>query len=53
MFIKRKNRAGKAYTRQLLLSFKTSVAYKFFLNLTPDSSVRCEADCVGHSSDNA
>ena len=34
MFIRRENRAGKAYVYRMLLSFKTSVTYEiFFLNL--------------------
>ena len=31
MFIKRKNKAGKVYTYQILLSFETSVTYKKLL----------------------
>ena len=31
MFLKRENRVGKAYAYRMLLCFKTSVAYNFFL----------------------
>ena len=47
MLIKRKTRAWKACAYQMLLSFKTSVTYKFF-NFTPTNCVRCEAVFVGH-----
>ena len=48
MFIKRETRAGKPYAYRMLLSFKTLVAYNFFLNFTPDNCARCKAVFVGY-----
>ena len=50
MYIKRKNRVGKAYAYQMFLSFKTSVTCDFFFNFTPDNCVGCEADLIGYNS---
>ena len=49
MFVKRKTRAGKAYSYRMLLSFKMSVTNNFF-NFTPSNCVCCEAAFVGHNS---
>ena len=50
IFIKRKTKAGKAYVYLMLLSFRTSVAYKRFFSFTPDPCVRCEVAFVRHNS---
>ena len=50
IFIKRKNRLGKAYAYRIRLSFKMTVAYNKKINLTQDKFICCEATFFGHNS---
>ena len=50
MFIKRKTRAGKAYSYRMLLSFRTLVTYEKLFNFTQDNCGSCETAFVGNNS---